>query len=61
MANPVTLIPSRKTLFVGAYTRLRVEIDPGSAGLTWDDLVFEVSGRTPGRSRVGRAWTRILR
>ena len=46
MAGPVTLIPSRKTLFVGAYTRLRVEIDPGS-GLTWDDLVFEVPDGLP--------------
>ena len=54
MAMPVTLTTERKSLFVGAYTPLKVDIDPNS-GLTWEDLVLEVpDGLAAGLVSVAR-------
>jgi M6 family metalloprotease-like protein len=39
----VNLTPHRRTLFVGSFTPVSVEIDPAS-GINFDDLRFETSG-----------------
>lgn len=38
----VVLRLERKNLFVGSYTPMQIEIDPGS-GLTIDDLDFKIN------------------